>query len=364
MSGHAPVATSGPRPSTILHVGMGKTGTTTIQAWLRRNRARLLDHGVLVPTSPGRRRHTRLGLAVLPDATHQPLDWRKQQEDSPAELRPVVERELREEIETTGAPRLLLTDEALCGIGEESVADLRRLLTPLTSSVRVVIYLRRQDEHLGSRYQQIVKAGLPVGRLDERAAAAVDTPLYDYAARLRAWHDVFDPDALVVRRFERARFPGGSLLEDFVDAADLGVNLADFTPAPTRNESLDADSVEFLRLLNRLRAEHGDAVADLPRPRDVVRRLGEASDGPVLELSDEARARFLDRWADTNSEVARAYFPDGPDTLFDLSPRGREATSDQRLDPARVDELSEVVELPIAATALLREIAAAETDRA
>lgn len=51
----------------ILHVGMGKTGTSSVQFFLRDNRERLREMGVLFPASPGNARHTRLGLFVKPE---------------------------------------------------------------------------------------------------------------------------------------------------------------------------------------------------------------------------------------------------------------------------------------------------------
>ena len=51
----------------VVHAGMGKTGTSSIQHFLRANETVLAQHGVLYPRSPGRRRHVRLGLFLTPD---------------------------------------------------------------------------------------------------------------------------------------------------------------------------------------------------------------------------------------------------------------------------------------------------------
>ncbi|HEX5860251.1 MAG TPA: hypothetical protein VFY58_00315, partial [Nocardioides sp.] len=68
------------RRAVVLHIGMGKTGTTSIQGWLHRNRERLAERGILYPASPGERRHVRLGLAMQnPDrAPGTSFDWRHQ----------------------------------------------------------------------------------------------------------------------------------------------------------------------------------------------------------------------------------------------------------------------------------------------
>ena len=51
----------------VLHIGSGKTGTTSIQRFLAQNRARLAELGLLYPQTPGRSRHYRLSLFIQPD---------------------------------------------------------------------------------------------------------------------------------------------------------------------------------------------------------------------------------------------------------------------------------------------------------
>jgi hypothetical protein len=52
----------------VLHIGMPKTGTTSIQFFLRDNRERLASLGVLFPKAAGQVRSERLGLSLLSDA--------------------------------------------------------------------------------------------------------------------------------------------------------------------------------------------------------------------------------------------------------------------------------------------------------
>ena len=156
------------RPVVSLHLGMGKTGTTTIQAWMHHNRDRLIDLGVLFPTSPGTKRHARLGMAMQPERLPS-LEWERLDVSTPEELRPIFERQLLEEIRAAWVPRLVLSDEALLGTPEGAITNMREFLDGIAASVRIVVYLRRQDDHLCSRYQQVVKQGGTVQTLSERA---------------------------------------------------------------------------------------------------------------------------------------------------------------------------------------------------
>lgn len=253
---------------------------------------------------------------------------------------------------------MLLSDEALYASPEPALERLRLLLDERASEVRLVCYLRRQDELLVSHYQQVVKVRA-TRTLVERVAERDLSPTYDYDARLRTWLRVVDPDELVVRRFQRDRFRNGSLYDDFVAAAGLGIP-ADDVPPQEQNDSLDAESVEFLRLLNLYRLEHGHP-PDLPGNRQLVPTLARLSTGPTLTLPDDELDRFMARWADSNARVARELLGEPDGVLFDSRGSDRGTTTEQRLDPARLDRFFDALDaLPAWIEAPLRRIAERE----
>jgi hypothetical protein len=339
----------------VLHAGSGKTGTSTIQAFCDRNRERLLAHGVLYPRTPGAVRHGRLGLSVRSDeelaaSPH----WARQPWADPAEFRREFRRDLTEEIRDAGAPTVLFSDEAFfAATSDPGLGRLRRLLDELAEGVRVVVYLRRQDDHLVSRYQQLVKTG-EVRRL---AAWAIDdfSRIYDYDATLRRLERLLAPATLVVRRFERGRFTDGSLLQDFLDAAGVPLRADDLQQVPARNESLDAESVEFLRLLNLHRVQTTDAEVGLVDNRRLVRRLVQMSSGPTLSLPETVLDHVMERWEQPNRAVARRCF--GDEELFTEPRRTAGTTAEQRLDPSRLDRFLSLDGVPPRWHASLRRLA-------
>ncbi len=342
----------------VLHVGMGKSGTSSVQFFLRDNRDALSEQGVLYPRSPGGARHGQLSLfAKSPDELAQSPDWARRQETDPIAFRRRLRRRLSAEIDESGLSRVLLSDEVLFGLAPEALRRLRRLLGPTVRSLRVVAYLRRQDDHLVSRYQEGVKIGW-VRRLDDWAQEDM-SDLYDYAARLRLHQRVLAPDELVVRRFEPPRFDGGSLFQDFLDAAGIGVSADTLDQVPQRNVSLDAETVEFLRLVNLYRVEAEGAVPGVIDNRTLVARLSAGSDGPVLTLPAALLDRFMARWEETNRQVAADHFGEsGP--LFTVPRKTAGTTTEQRLDPGRLDDLFALSGLPEELRAPLRAIAERE----
>jgi len=330
----------------VLHIGSGKTGTTSVQALLHRNRETLVARGVLFPATLGRPRHELFGLAMKPDAELvETAPYRSQDPESPQAFRRRVRRRLFHEIEVASPERVLISDEALYGSHAASLERLRRFTDRHARRLRLVCYLRRQDDHLVSRYQQVVKVG-EVRRLVDRFAQIDHTHTYDYAARLDLWSRLVDPDSFVVRRFERSAFAGGSLYPDFLDAVGLAIDVGELDAVPRQNDSLDAESVEFLRLLNCHRvATEGAQVGQINNRRLVV-RLAEHSAGPTLTLPERELDAFMARWEDSNREVARRYLDDESGKLFREPRKADRTTTTQRLDPDRLDHLLAVTELP------------------
>jgi hypothetical protein len=348
------------RPQDLtVHVGTGKAGSSSVQKFLAENRQSLRELGLLYPASPGRSRHDRLGLFVKSAAELERAPaWHKRKRPDQARFRRRFRRRLFSEIEESGLSRVLLSDEILFHRDEPGLRRLRRLTDRVADRLRLVVYLRRQDDHMVSRYQQGVKIGR-VLRLRELAQEDLSS-LYDYHLRLRTLHRLLAPTELVVRRFERASFVDGSLYQDFLDAVRLDVRADDLKQVPIRNESLDAESVEFLRLVNIYKVEFEGAKVGLINNRGLIRRLAAASSGPVLTLPAHVLDEFMVQWVDTNRAVAREFLGDESGELFRTPRKTSNITTEQRLDPARLDHFLDLCALPDRVHAPLRAVAERE----
>ena len=352
----------GPSRAVVLHAGSGKTGTSTIQSFLRDNRSRLAELGILVPKSAGAARHAKLNLFMRPaDELADSPRWHRREDQDLARFRRTFKRHLFAEIEAAGLPRVLFTDEEVFKASDAALRRLCRITRPIAASLREVVYLRRQDDHLVSRYQEGVKIGW-VQRLEEWALEDF-SDLYDYAARLERHRTLLAPDELVVRRFDRSFFPGGSLLQDFLDTAGIDLRADEMPPVPHRNQSLDAESVEFLRLLNIHRVQELGETTGLIDNRGLFDRLAAASTGPTLTLPDPFLDTFMQQWADSNRRVASSVIGDPTGVLFPTPRRTRGTTTEQTLDPARLDHFFTLVELPEELQGPVRRLAEREARR-
>ena len=338
---------------------MGKTGTSSIQSFLNRNRTGLTDAGILYPRTPGLGRHVRLGLSFQPDNRLDGLPaWRRLGCTDPQAFRTAFQRQLFKEIDEAGSSLVLLSDEGLYGLPDESLRNLGRFVRRIGRTARVVVYLRRQDDHLVSHYQQVVKKRGETRRLVDRIRQADYSKIHDYHARLRSWQRLAEPDVLTVRRFEPDLFAGGSLLEDFFESAALEAPIDGFKRVQPRNESLGAESVEFLRIVNLLRKQ--DPAAKVLPPGDVmVSQLRKLNDGPTLTAPKPLLDELMGRWEASNKAVAHEFIGDG-EPLFRTPRKTRNTTTEQRLEPARLEQFIALLELPDQVHAPLRALAKRE----
>ena len=104
-----------------------------------------------------------------------------------------------------------------------------------------------------------------------------------------------------------------------------------------RNPSLDADSVEFLRLLNLYKVENDGATPGLIDNRSLSGSCRRPPTGPTLTLSPAFLDEFMAQWEGPNRQVARQFLGDSSGQLFHALRKTHDTTTEQRLDVDRLD---------------------------
>lgn len=341
----------------ILHIGTEKTGTTSVQNFFRTNRDKLAKRGILYPLAPGQRNHTGLAAAAQEVSKRDPL--RKtaglKTDEHVRKFRGKLLADLEREANARPFKLAVMSNEHCSSrlLEDEEVVWLRDKLAKLFSKIRIVVYLRRQDDFLLSTYSTSVKSGgmQPLALPTERKVQI----RYDHWDLLSRWERVFGRENIVCRRFEKSALKNGDIVDDFLDA--VGIDPAPVYEKPENvNESLDGQSLEYLRLFNKFvpRFAQGDLN---PVRGNIADMLSRYSDGPLLTLPEQELADFQASFADSNRRVAEEYFggarTDSDDPLF-------ERRSDKR---ARVHHAPLTVERAVELGALLWQEKQAQVNR-
>ena len=234
----------------LLHLGMAKTGTSSLQETLGRNHASLRSIGVVYP--PFQPYNHSFKFQVLFKEEPENSFYYKQFAPSSADVWEQELRSLRELwVETFSSfeeGTCVISAENLPGMTEEEIQHLLAFVQPHFDEVSAIAYVRDPRDALRSRWEQDVKetrGKLSAEGLLQRAKRRLN---YNFLDR---WSAVLGRENITVRPFEPDRFVGGTLLADFFHHGKLG-ELPEFDVEEyTSNQSLGPEGAAFLLAFNR-----------------------------------------------------------------------------------------------------------------
>lgn len=225
------------KPELMLHIGMGKTGTTALQHFFWENRSALARRGIVYPTTGATSKAHHLISPHVPaflaggDWTFlQPADW-------------------VEKVAALQAPRLLMSSELIAWASADVVAPFCAALQR-HFDLKICLYLRRQDNIIMAGYNQQIKAGTQVLELDR--VLGQQQRRFDYLARIVPWELAVGAENLVIRAYERGQFRDGDLIKDFLSGV-LGITDwagFDFDQGENSNPRFTRAALDFKRLIN------------------------------------------------------------------------------------------------------------------
>lgn len=294
------------KPQLVLHAGMGKTGTTALQEFFWRNRAALARAGIAYPeTGAVACAHHLISPHVPSFVAHngwrflEPQDW----------AAPVA---------ALGQERILMSSELIAWAAPEKVAAFCAALAP-HFDLHLCLYLRRQDNIIMAGYNQQIKAGTQIRRIDhvlERQLAR-----FDYLARIRPWEEALGTGRIIIRPYEQAQFRHGDLIRDFLDGV-LGITHPegfDFAAPGNANPRFAAAALEYKRLVNVVLRDVA-ASERFNAPLIAWSSERDPSARAVFHdpstLATQQRAAVLDHFAATNREIARRFLGRDDGVLF------------------------------------------------
>ena len=299
-----------------LHIGLEKTGTTTVQEFLALNRLHLLKNGYLFPLAAGKTSQTRLAAYAIDDAKNDGIRKGHVGELGSSEFDKRFRDEMLKEVDANPCERMILSSEHCSSrlTSKQEIEKLKRLLDEIGVTKRIVVYLRRQDDLLVSSYAEMINNGVsaPFGFPNPQMLQS----RYNYNYLTSLWAEVFGGDIVFPRVFERGAMKGGDLLQDFSDAMGIIVEGMNYTVG-NYNTSLSALAIEYLRNINK----HFSPDVRTPHLQHaVVGLLSKLFPGPSFSLGYDDRQKFLSRFAESNRHLANRYFPERDGLLFSPVP--------------------------------------------
>lgn len=278
----------------ILHIGMHKTGTSSVQRYFSRNRMMLRRMGVSYPNSIGIDGARQPKHASIFDAISHEADF-----GSPHPVlgpSATVIGSTADEIESSSGQIGVLSAEGLSGerrVFAEAMASLSDRF-----DTTVVIFVRRQDHWVESFYKQMVlsREVKEVRSFHQFIEADSTKAHMSYDRIIRWWMDAFGEERVLVKGFHPlgAKRP----LMKLLDIAALGRAFRWIPFAHSHeNPSAGVEAVEVIRRLN--------AIGDVA-PRDAAACLEtQYGRSDVQYLTSEERNNLLESYKEGNRWVLK-----------------------------------------------------------
>lgn len=298
-----------------LHIGTPKTATSSIQEFLHTNRKTLEKHGYCFPKLPhkypyvcsNRNAHFMVENLYYEDGTR----------DFPLEM-----EFLREGLDHMAEcmkefDNVILSEENLWRVSGYSHKDLFPYLEQESRQqgyqIKIIVYLRRQDQFLVSNWNQCVKQGKTSCTQPLESYIKTIQKNYklvlDYASKLDRMAELFGKENLIVRRFEPGSWVHHSIIHDFMDC--IGLELTEEFTLPSRmvNPGLSGNNAEIKRIINR---ESSFSKEENTFLTGFLKELSPESGEryPCSMLSGEETRTLLNKYAAGNARVASEYIKD------------------------------------------------------
>lgn len=302
-----------------LHIGTSKTGTTTIQTYCGINREQLKSKGVLFPIMPyhydriTENRNGHFLYAMIYENGVRNKEKEKQ----------VLKQELDYIVDCfKDYDNVLLSEESIWWATATRRKGLWKYLQEHSQQnnyqVKIIVYLRRQDQFMMSRYNQIIKTDTGGGtqRFYEyfKDMNGKYKCVMNYRQRLDYMAKFFPKENIVVKRFDRSYFYNGDLNADFLHI--LGVEIdGTFAELPKdENLGISVQSGELKRVLNRL------GTMTFAENQKLLQMLNECEvllpKREVSIMTTEHIEKFMKKFIDDNESIAVDYIGDGK-PMFD-----------------------------------------------
>jgi hypothetical protein len=278
-------------PRTIfLHIGSHKTGTTSIQNFLADNRELLAKRGYGV-----------LGKSNSEDETSPAMGRIGRRKSGLAAI-----------LAGQTADIVIGSSEGFSYLNDaKEIGEFADLLRPHFSTIKIITYLRRQDQLAVSHHQEGANPQhKPAVRLHGYSPTALPTRsdlqhrYLDYATRIGLWADIFGDDAMIVRVYDRKVLKSGDSVADFLEVVGLGD--LDISTRAEKNVSMGFFQSKVGHILNEIiENQHVKASVMSRLPRE----------GKLLPRRDDAM-RFVAAYHDSNRRLNERFKINTQPNLF------------------------------------------------
>lgn len=301
----------------FLHIGTPKTGTSSIQFFLSKNHTALKKFGFCYPDfsfrfpgiTPARNGHFLVQKDSSKKGMQQVCDNKYWEQGFDKVISILNQNQ-----------NVVLSDEGIWNAFhnfEDFWPALQQKITTSNHELKVIVYVRRQDDLVQSYWAQQVKetSTLPFQKyLKKGSWKKFHMFYYD---ELNAIAAVIGKENLLVRPYEKNQFLNQNLIEDFLALLQIPLDSNFSYPDPQVNTSISGEYLEVKRILNKEAtfAQKGNymipLLIDLSLEHPPKMKLEQ-----LTRFTHAQKMEFLAQFEEQNQKLAKEYLQHADGILF------------------------------------------------
>ena len=320
----------------ILHIGTEKTGTTSIQKFLLKNREALNKQNILYPKSTcgllGNHRwvptfaynekfeddfiikNFNCNSTLRKDSLDKKLD------------------EFKKEISNSNANICLLSSEHFSSrlVNIQEIYKLKSILEDFFDEISIILYIRKPINYAISLLStELISGGTPLGLDLESFKKRSNLNL------IQKWEEVFSIKNIKIKLFEKNDFLEGDLLKDF--SKECGIQISsEFKTGFKTNQTLNLLQMKCLRYLNQFFPRFKNKKSNPERDNlvDFIYNNFESSD--YFKPTQKEYNLFSQEFAKEDEIIRNRFFPD-KEKLWQSYKKGYEIKENSLTDLSKKD---------------------------
>lgn len=294
-----------------IHIGSHKTGTTALQHSLFKQRQQLIDNGITFfcqqPDKMPDKGNSNAWISI---------------EQAPS-FNASIKAKLTDELKKLSGTVLVSSEFFSWVFTQESVAKFYHALSTHFTCIKVIVYLRRQDQQAISHHQEGSKSNTaPAHWFYGHSPTALPAQgkhlqhYLNYYGRLSMWADVFGDNNMIIKLYEKEHLKEADITCDFLHLLGLKNHLS----SDKANISNGFETTKVGHLMNQ-------AELPLPHRKKIFATLNNS--GKLLPSKQQAQS-FYQLFKDSNAKLNQRFQINNNQYLFnDDFNNYPEHTSDQ-----------------------------------
>ena len=290
----------------IIHIGIEKTATTSLQSFLRKNEQELLKHGYFFPKSGGDFNQELFAISF----SRGPENFLKRhgvfERSEQGKIRDQLRRDLEDEIaQLKDLPKaMIITSEWLHSklTTADEVIALGAFLENFVKKIEVICYLKEQSALANSRYSTSLKFGSSRSFEQYIGECSPGVTYFNHLETLSRWSEVASGNNMNCRLFSRQDLNEGSIFTDFLNQLDIVHENSAWIEPSILNQSFSFKGAMIFRALN-------ETLAGSRIPWKYKKVLSGGLAGSHNFITEAEYNRISEEFSSSNESVRERFFP-------------------------------------------------------